>query len=177
MTMSGTSGVIEDRKSQGCDENPRLKSSRIEPVKSCEDSLAARDGRAERICYNSAEFGEDFEMAELFARDTIKSLRKLRVLKPDLFKSFMDFDQAVFKDGALPAKTKELMAVTAAHVTQCDWCIEDHVKRAKKLGSSDEEIAEAAFVAMALRAGGAFAHSCVAMAVTDQVNAAAERKA
>jgi AhpD family alkylhydroperoxidase len=48
------------------------------------------------------------------------------------------------------------MAVTAAHVTQCDWCIEDHVKRAKKLGSS-EEIAEAALAAMALRAGGAFA--------------------
>ena len=58
-------------------------------------------------------------MAELFARDTIKNLRKLRHLKPDLFKGFMDFDQAVFKDGALPAKTKELMAVTAAHVTQC----------------------------------------------------------
>lgn len=116
-------------------------------------------------------------MAELFARDTIKNLRKLRLLKPELFKSFMDFDQAVFKDGALPAKTKELMAVTAAHVTQCGWCIEDHVKRAKKLGSSDEEIAEAAFVAMALRAGGAFAHSCIAMAVTEEVKAAAARKA
>ena len=74
-------------------------------------------------------------MAELFARDTIKNLRKLRHLKPDLFKGFMDFDQMVFKDGALPAKTKELMAVTAAHVTQCMWCIEDHVKRAKRLGA------------------------------------------
>jgi AhpD family alkylhydroperoxidase len=115
-------------------------------------------------------------MAELFARDTIKSLRKLRLLKPDLFKSFMDFDQAVFKDGALPARTKELMAVTAAHVTQCMWCIEDHTKRAKKQGATDEEIAEAAFVAMALRAGGPFAHACVAMAVTDQVNAAAEER-
>jgi len=59
------------------------------------------------------------------------------------------------------------MAVTAAHVTQCMWCIEDHTKRAMKQGATDEEIAEAAFVAIALRAGGAFAHSCVAMAVTD----------
>ena len=107
-------------------------------------------------------------MAELFARDTIKNLRKLRHLKPDLFKGFMDFDQMVFKDGALPAKTKELMAVTAAHVTQCMWCIEDHVKRAKGLGASDEEIAEAAFVAMALRAGGAFAHACIGMAVLEE---------
>jgi AhpD family alkylhydroperoxidase len=60
------------------------------------------------------------------------------------------------------------MAVTAAHVTQCMWCIEDHVKRAKALGGADEEIAEAAFVAMALRAGGAFAHACIGMAVTEE---------
>src|SRR5260370_14529696 len=98
-------------------------------------------------------------MAELFARDTIKNLRKLRHLKPDLFKGFMDFDQMVFKDGALSAKTKELMAVTAAHVTQCMWCIEDHVTRAQQLAAADDEIAEAAFVAMALRAGGAFPHA------------------
>ena len=39
---------------------------------------------------------------------------------------------------------------------------------------TDEEIAEAAFVAMALRAGGAFAHSCVAMAVTEEQTGPAE---
>jgi len=89
-------------------------------------------------------------------------------LKPDLSKGLMDFDQMVFKDGALPAKTKELMAVTAAHVTQCMWCIEDHVKRAMSVGASEEEIAEAAFVAMALRAGGAFAHACIGMAVLEE---------
>src|SRR5207245_2327277 len=88
-----------------------------------------------------------------FAKETIKSLRKLRQLKPDYFKGFMDWDEMIFKDGALPAKTKELMAVTAAHVTACPWCIEDHVKRAIKQGATDEEIAEAAFVAMALRGG------------------------
>ncbi len=46
-------------------------------------------------------------MAEFFAKETIKSLRKLRQLKPDLFKGFMDWDQMVFKDGALSAKIKE----------------------------------------------------------------------
>ncbi len=107
-------------------------------------------------------------MAEFFAKETIRSLRKLRQLKPDLFKGFMDWDQLIFKDGALPAKTKELMAVTAAHVTQCPWCIEEHVKRAIKQGATDEEIAEAVFVAMALQAGGAFAHSSIAMAVSDE---------
>lgn len=107
-------------------------------------------------------------MAEFFAKETIRSLRKLRQLKPELFKGLMDFDNAIFKDGAIPLRTKELMAISAAHVTACPWCIEDHVKRAKKLGISDEEIAEAAFVAMSLLAGAAFAHSSIAMAVADE---------
>ena len=112
-------------------------------------------------------------MAEFFSKETIKSLRKLRQLKPDLFKALMDWDDMIFRDGALPAKTKELMAVTAAHVTDCPWCIEEHVRRAIKQGATDEEIAEAAFVAMSLRAGAAFAHSSIAMAVSDEQRAKA----
>jgi AhpD family alkylhydroperoxidase len=112
-------------------------------------------------------------MADFFSKETIKSLRKLRQLKPDLFKALMDWDDMIFRDGALPAKTKELMAVTAAHVTDCPWCIEEHVKRAIKQGATDEEIAEAAFVAMSLRAGAAFAHSSIAMAVSDEQRAKA----
>jgi AhpD family alkylhydroperoxidase len=112
-------------------------------------------------------------MADFFSKETIKSLRKLRQLKPDLFKALMDWDDLIFQDGALPAKTKELMAVTAAHVTDCPWCIEEHVKRAIKQGATDEEIAEAAFVAMSLRAGAAFAHSSIAMAVSDEQRAKA----
>jgi hypothetical protein len=45
-------------------------------------------------------------MADFFSKETIKSLRKLRKLKPDYFKGFMDWDQMVFKDGALPAKPR-----------------------------------------------------------------------
>jgi AhpD family alkylhydroperoxidase len=112
-------------------------------------------------------------MADFFSKETIKGLRKLRQLKPDLFKALMDWDDMIFQDGALPAKTKELMAVTAAHVTDCPWCIEEHVKRAIKQGATDEEIAEAAFVAMSLRAGAAFAHSSIAMAVSDEQRAKA----
>ncbi len=110
-------------------------------------------------------------MADFFSKETIKSLRKLRKLKPDYFKGLMDWDEMIFSDGALPAKTKELMAVAAAHVTDCPWCIEEHVKRAIKQGATDEEIAEAAFVAMSLRAGAAFAHSSIAMAVSDEQRA------
>lgn len=98
-----------------------------------------------------------------YEADNRKGLRKLRDLRPNLFKAFLEFDTKVFEDGALSAKTKELIAIATAHVTQCPYCIDAHTKRAKMAGATDEEVAESVFVAMALRAGGAFAHSSVAM--------------
>jgi len=103
-------------------------------------------------------------MAEhYYHSESSKQLRKLRQLKPDLFSSFVDFDKKVFADGALDLKTKEIIAVATAHITQCPFCIDAHTKRAKSAGASDAEIAEAIFVAMAMRAGGAFAHAAIAM--------------
>jgi alkylhydroperoxidase/carboxymuconolactone decarboxylase family protein len=97
-----------------------------------------------------------------------KRLRKLRDLKPDLFKSFVDFNNKVFEEGALSVKTKELIAVATAHVTQCPYCIDVHTKRAEKAGAAGAEIAEAIFVAMALRAGGSWAHSAIAMKALEE---------
>ena len=57
--------------------------------------------------------------------------------------------------------------MATAHVTQCPYCIDVHTKRAEKAGASQEEIAEAIFVTMALRAGGAFAHSTVAFSALE----------
>jgi AhpD family alkylhydroperoxidase len=70
-------------------------------------------------------------MADFYGKETSKYLRNLRQNAPDAFKGFLEFDKEVFKDGAIPSKTKELMAITAAHVTQCPWCIEAHVRDAR----------------------------------------------
>ncbi|MDD5723584.1 MAG: carboxymuconolactone decarboxylase family protein [Syntrophales bacterium] len=98
-----------------------------------------------------------------YTKDSLASIGKLMELKPETAASFVAFDQKVFEKGALDAKTKELIAIGAAHVTRCPYCIEAHVNRAKKAGASDEEIAEAVFVGIAMNAGAAFAHSCFAM--------------
>ncbi len=63
--------------------------------------------------------------------------------------------------------TKELIAVGAAHITRCPYCIDGHVKRAKAAGASDEEIAEAVFVAVTMSSGASLAHSCIAMDALD----------
>ena len=92
-----------------------------------------------------------------------KYYSKLMELKKDVFDSFMIFNQKAFEAGALEVKVKELIAVGAAHITRCPYCIDTHVQKAKKAGASDEEIAEAVFVAMAMNAGASFAHSCISM--------------
>ena len=88
----------------------------------------------------------------------LTKLKKLGELAPDAWKGFLAFDEAAFKDGAIPLKYKELMAVAVALTTQCVYCIEVHTKRAKKAGATEQELAETTMVAAALRAGGAVAH-------------------
>jgi AhpD family alkylhydroperoxidase len=85
-------------------------------------------------------------------------VQRMNDLQPELFQRFVEFEEAVYRPGALSTKVKELMAVGITHVTQCDACIEYHTRRAKEEGASDEEIVEAVFVAMELRAGAALGH-------------------
>src|SRR5262245_11757886 len=65
--------------------------------------------------------------------DTGTQFRKMRELVPEAYRAFLDFDQKAFKDGAIPAKMKELMAVAIAQITQCPWCIDAHTKKAAAL--------------------------------------------
>ena len=84
-------------------------------------------------------------------------------LAPKPAEAFKAFSQSVFADGALPAKTKQLIAVAVEHVTQCPYCIRSHTKAAIRQGVTPEEIMEAIWVAAEMRAGGSYAHSAIAL--------------
>jgi AhpD family alkylhydroperoxidase len=84
-------------------------------------------------------------------------------LAPEIEAAFRQFSQAVFRDGALPGKTKQLIAVAVAHVTQCPYCIKGHTKAALRHGATSEELMEAIWVAAEMRAGGAYAHAALAL--------------
>jgi AhpD family alkylhydroperoxidase len=84
-------------------------------------------------------------------------------LAPDAEAAFQKFSQAVFADGALPAKMKQIIAVAVAHVTQCPYCITGHTRAALRHGASEQELMEAIWVAAEMRAGGAYAHSALAL--------------
>jgi AhpD family alkylhydroperoxidase len=91
-----------------------------------------------------------------------------RDLAPEIYAAFRGFGHRAFADGALPAKTKELIAVAVAHVTQCPYCIRGHTQAAMKKGVTEAELMEAIWVAAEMRAGAAYAHSAIAI---DAMNA------
>jgi AhpD family alkylhydroperoxidase len=96
--------------------------------------------------------------------DASKEIAKKREeLAPEILNAFRSFSHSVFADGALPSKTKELIAVAVAHVTQCPWCIRSHTRRARLKGATGKEIMEAIWVAAEMRAGGAISHSALAI--------------
>src|SRR3546814_10680478 len=66
------------------------------------------------------------------------------------------------EDGAIPRKYRELIAIAVAHATGCVYCIEAHVKEARKIDVSKEELSEAIMISSALCAGAAGAHGGMA---------------
>lgn len=72
-------------------------------------------------------------MSELHLPKPTRDLVDRRhALAPDTEDAFRAFSKAVFAEGALDTRTKQLIAVAVAHVTQCPWCIEGHVKAARR---------------------------------------------
>jgi AhpD family alkylhydroperoxidase len=103
------------------------------------------------------------EQEHIYPVVTKELAQRRKSLAPKPAEAFKAFSQSVFAEGALPAKTKQLIAVAVAHVTQCPYCIRAHTKSARQYGASAEEIMEAIWVAAEMRAGGAYAHSLLAL--------------
>jgi AhpD family alkylhydroperoxidase len=107
----------------------------------------------------------------MYPPSTVELARKRRELAPEPLKAFKAFSAAVFADGALPNVTKQLIAVAVAHVTQCPYCIKGHTAEALKQGATEQQIMEAIWVAAEMRAGGAYAHSALALDVMQHMHA------
>lgn len=97
----------------------------------------------------------------------MENARKLAQKKADLapkqIEAWRTFSRTVFQEGALDEKSKQLIAVAVAHVTQCPYCIRAHTPQAMRKGASKEEIMEAIWVAAAGRASGAYTHASIAV--------------
>src|ERR1051325_5217789 len=112
------------------------------------------------------------ENEQMYPEATREIAEQRNRLAPGPAEAFQAFSKSVFAEGAIPAKTKQLIAVAVAHVTQCPYCIRSHTKTALSQGATSEQIMEAIWVAAEMRAGGAYAHSTLAL---DTIAAAAEQ--
>jgi len=104
----------------------------------------------------------------IFPQATPEIASRRKQLAPDTHDAFIKFSERVFAEGALPIKIKQLIAVAVAHVTQCPYCIRGHTKAALRQGATAQEIMEAIWVAAEMRAGGAYAHSALALDTIEQ---------
>src|SRR6187401_2345948 len=100
---------------------------------------------------------------EVYPLATRELAAERKRLAPKPAEAFRAFTQSVFAEGALPVKTKQLIAVAVAHVTQCPYCMRGHTSASLQHGATAEEIMEAIWVAAEMRAGGAYAHSALAL--------------
>ena len=107
-------------------------------------------------------------MSESLYHPTSREIHaKRKSLVPHVHDAFEAFSKAVFAEGALDEKTKQLIAVAVAHTTQCPYCIQGHTRLAHRAGATDEQVMEAVWVAAEMRAGGAYAHSTLALEVLE----------
>ncbi len=67
-------------------------------------------------------------------------------------KRFFSLDSQAYREGSLPAKTKELLGLVASLVLRCDDCVRYHLLRCRAEKVSDAELDEA--LAIALVVGG-----------------------
>ncbi|MGD9599363.1 MAG: carboxymuconolactone decarboxylase family protein [Steroidobacteraceae bacterium] len=109
----------------------------------------------------------------MYPPSTTEFGRMRRDLTPETEAAFIAFSKQVFAEGALPVKVKQLIAVAVAHVTQCPYCIKGHTKAAMRHGASPQELMEAIWVAAEMRAGGAYAHSALALEQIEKSSPAA----
>ncbi len=107
----------------------------------------------------------------LYAAATAEIAEQRKQLAPATHDAFQDFSRQVFADGALDKKTKQIIAVAVAHVTQCPYCIQGHTKAALRKGATEQELMEAIWVAAEMRAGGAYAHSAIALDTASHTHA------
>lgn len=86
-------------------------------------------------------------------------VRELREHIPAVFEGYGALSSAAFADGALDAKTKELIALAISVAKQCDGCMASHARGAARRGATSEEVAEALGVAVVMNGGPGTVHA------------------
>jgi AhpD family alkylhydroperoxidase len=78
---------------------------------------------------------------------------KLQSLKSKVYEAFLHLEEAAFSDGALPKRTKELIAVGISVTSDCESCMQWHIEQAAAAGGTMREVLEAVEVGIEMGGG------------------------
>ena len=95
--------------------------------------------------------------------------QRLLDLDSKAYRAFLKLEEAAFSDGHLPVKMKELIAVGISVVTDCESCMEWHIRKAVRAGATREEMVETLGVAMEIGGGRATVSARFALEVMDHI--------
>ncbi len=95
-------------------------------------------------------------------------LSTLRTDQPGVMKGFNELAKASMADGALSAKTKELIALALGVAAHCDACIGFHARALVRLGATKAEVEETLAVAVYMGGGPSLMYSANALAAFDE---------
>ena len=90
--------------------------------------------------------------------DDLKKFGNIGEYQKEMADKFFAYYGEVFKDGALTAKEKSLIALAVSHAVQCPYCIDAYSTDAYEKGFSEAQMMEAVHVAASIKGGAALVH-------------------
>ena len=90
--------------------------------------------------------------------EDLKKFGDIKDFEPELAKKFFSWYGDVFKEGALTAREKSLIALAVSHAVQCPYCIDAYTKDTLQKGCDEAQIMEAVHVAAAIKGGATLVH-------------------
>ncbi len=97
-------------------------------------------------------------MSTYYDPKDLKKFGNIEEFQKPLADKFFDYYGEVFKEGALTAREKALIALAVSHAVQCPYCIDAYTGDTLKKGCSEAEMMEAVHVAAAIRGGASLVH-------------------
>lgn len=97
-------------------------------------------------------------MKTYYNPEDLKKFGSIGEFQKELADKFFSYYNDVFKDGALTAREKSLIALAVAHTVQCPYCIDAYTVDTMEKGVTEQQMMEAVHVAAAIRSGSSLVH-------------------
>jgi ribonuclease HI len=111
-------------------------------------SHTTKERKEPTYLFSDEQVAQKSDLARHFLEDRSRLNANVEQADNYLVKRFFNIDHNAYLEGALPAKYKELMGLTASACLRCDDCINYHVIQSYRLGATRPEQEEAISVAL-----------------------------